>query len=143
MVAGFDTSEAYYEDSNPMNWVDGILRPTLLINSEDDMVCLPENIREDVVLDHGGALLLRTERGSHIAYNEGRVGDGVDFCYHKTIHYPLGFTHYPYHHTTWHCSQPKFSFATSTLSVELARVKAWSEATMHRRYFSLQLKVTD
>jgi len=74
--AGFDTSEAYYEDSNPMNWVDGILRPTLLINSEDDMVCLPENIREDVVLDHGGALLLRTERGSHIAYNEGLFGQG-------------------------------------------------------------------
>ena len=57
-------------------WVDGIVRPTLIINSEDDMVCLPENIREDVVLEHGGALLLRTRRGSHIAFNEGLLGQG-------------------------------------------------------------------
>ena len=44
--AGFQTIEDYYEDSNPMNWVEGIVRPTLVINSEDDMVCLPENIRD-------------------------------------------------------------------------------------------------
>ena len=68
--------EDYYKDSNPMNWVDGIVRPVLVINSEDDMVCLPENIREDVVLSLGGALLLRTKRGTHIAYNEGLLGQG-------------------------------------------------------------------
>lgn len=74
--AGFSSMEEYYKDSNPMNWVSGIQRPTLLVNSEDDMVCLPDNIREDVILEHGGALLLRTKRGSHIAYNEGLLGQG-------------------------------------------------------------------
>ena len=33
----------------------------LKLSSEDDMVCLPHNIREDVVLQLGGALLLRTK----------------------------------------------------------------------------------
>ena len=74
--AGFDSLEEYYRDSNPMNWVDDIFCPTLIINSEDDMVCLPENIREDVILSLGGALLLRTQKGSHIAFNEGILGEG-------------------------------------------------------------------
>ena len=74
--AGFDTAEKYFADSNPMSWVEGNVTPTLIVNSEDDMVCLPENIREDVVLALGGALLLRTPRGSHIAYNEGVLGQG-------------------------------------------------------------------
>ena len=34
------------------------------------------DIREDVVLSLGGALLLRTKRGTHIAYNEGSLGQG-------------------------------------------------------------------
>merc|ERR1719347_1073344 len=75
-LAGFNSVEEYYEDSNPMMWVGNIVRPLLIINSEDDMVCLPENIREDVVLQHGGALLLRTKRGAHIAFNEGAFGQG-------------------------------------------------------------------
>merc|ERR1711874_764745 len=75
-LAGSSSVKEYYEDSNPMAWVGSIVRPLLIINSEDDMVCLPENIREDVVLDHGGALLLRTEKGAHIAFNEGALGQG-------------------------------------------------------------------
>ena len=74
--AGSSSVPEYYEDSNPMAWVSSIVRPLLIINSEDDMVCLPENIREDVVLDHGGALLLRTQKGAHIAFNEGALGQG-------------------------------------------------------------------
>ena len=74
--AGSSSVTEYYEDSNPMAWVGSIVRPLLIINSEDDMVCLPENIREDVVLDHGGALLLRTKKGAHIAFNEGALGQG-------------------------------------------------------------------
>ena len=34
-------------------------RPTLIVNAEDDMVCLAENIREDIVAALPGALLLR------------------------------------------------------------------------------------
>ena len=75
-LAGSSSVGEYYEDSNPMAWVGNIVRPLLIINSEDDMVCLPENIREDVVLDHGGALLLRTRKGAHIAFNEGALGQG-------------------------------------------------------------------
>ena len=75
-LAGSNSVSEYYEDSNPMAWVGSIVRPLLIINSEDDMVCLPENIREDVVLDHGGALLLRTQKGAHIAFNEGALGQG-------------------------------------------------------------------
>ena len=51
VFAWSDSMEDYYRDNNPMNWDDDIVRPTLIINSEDDMVCLPENIREDVVLE--------------------------------------------------------------------------------------------
>jgi len=75
-MAGFSSVKEYFEDSNPMKWVGSIVRPLLIINSEDDMVCLPENIREDVVLNHGGALLLRTRKGAHIAFNEGPLGQG-------------------------------------------------------------------
>ena len=49
-------------------------------SSEDDIVCLPETIREDIVLSVGGYLLLRTPRGSHIAYNEGLLGQGNYLC---------------------------------------------------------------
>ena len=52
--------------------------PTLLVNSEDDLVCLAENIREDVVRSHPSAVLLRTPHGSHISFNEGALGSG---CY--------------------------------------------------------------
>ena len=62
--------------SNPMEHIDTIMRPLLVVNADDDIVCLKENIREDVVLATGGALLLRTKRGSHIAYNEGWLGQG-------------------------------------------------------------------
>ena len=39
-LAGFPSAAQYYADSNPMNWVDSIVRPVLVVNSEDDMVCL-------------------------------------------------------------------------------------------------------
>jgi len=59
-----------------MEWVTRVTRPTLIVNSEDDMVCLSENIREDIVGSLPGAVLLRTQRGSHIAFNEGVFGTG-------------------------------------------------------------------
>ena len=46
--AGYDTIEEYFNDNNPMEFVDDIVRPVMVVNSEDDMVCLPENIREDM-----------------------------------------------------------------------------------------------
>jgi len=76
--SGCETLEQYFRENNPMEWVDRVVRPVLIVNSEDDMVCLPENIREDIIRSLGGALLLRTRRGSHIAFNEGIFGTG---CY--------------------------------------------------------------
>ena len=74
--AGFDSEEQYFASNNPMEWVETIARPLMLVNSEDDMVCLPQNIQEDVIRGLGGALLLRTSHGSHIAFNEGAFGTG-------------------------------------------------------------------
>jgi len=74
--AGYDTLEEYFLDNNPMEFVDGIVRPLLVVNSEDDMVCLKENIREDLFQSLGGGLLLRTKKGAHIAFNEGIFGTG-------------------------------------------------------------------
>lgn len=74
--SGAASLEEYWAENNPMEWVDKVARPTLIVNAEDDMVCLAENIREDIVAALPGALLLRTQKGSHIAYNEGIFGTG-------------------------------------------------------------------
>ena len=66
--AGFSTLREYYSANNPIDWLPkvGIIlgperrylsnilchqmkTPLLLINSEDDIVCLAENIREDII----------------------------------------------------------------------------------------------
>lgn len=74
--AGAPSLQEYFQQNNPMEWVGSVARPTLIVNSEDDMVCLAENIREDIVSALPGAILLRTQRGSHIAFNEGLLGTG-------------------------------------------------------------------
>lgn len=74
--SGAGSLEEYWAENNPMEWVDKVARPTLIVNAEDDMVCLAENIREDIVAALPGALLLRTQKGSHIAFNEGIFGTG-------------------------------------------------------------------
>jgi len=74
--AGCESVEEYFAQNNPMEWVGKVARPTFIVNSEDDMVCLAENIREDIVGSLPGAILLRTPRGSHIAFNEGLFGTG-------------------------------------------------------------------
>jgi hypothetical protein len=38
------------------------------------MVCDPRNIREDLVRETPGVALLRTKRGSHVAFNDGLLG---------------------------------------------------------------------
>jgi predicted alpha/beta-fold hydrolase len=73
---GAANRQQYMARSNPMNHVFGIRCPVMILNSEDDMICLPENIRDDLALEYGGVLLLRTSEGSHIAYSEGWNGAG-------------------------------------------------------------------
>ena len=69
-------SAEYYKRANPMEHFEGVRVPTLVVNSEDDMVCRPENIRCDLVRQTAGYALVRTARGSHVAFNEGFFGQG-------------------------------------------------------------------
>ena len=73
---GSCNEKEFFIGSNPMEYVFGIRCPVVIVNSQDDMVCLPENIREDIAQENGGVLLVRTEEGSHIAYSEGMFGSG-------------------------------------------------------------------
>ena len=45
-----------------------------------DMVCLKENIREDLAAEHAGVVLLCTAAGSHVAFNDGPLGLGSYLC---------------------------------------------------------------
>ncbi|MGQ0622458.1 MAG: YheT family hydrolase [Panacagrimonas sp.] len=72
-MAGCASFDAYLERSNPMGVFDRITAPTMILNAEDDPVCVIEN-----ALDHleaikriPDALLVRTARGSHCAFFEG------------------------------------------------------------------------
>ena len=52
--------------------------PTLLINAEDDFVCPASLARPDIIVEEQpGALLLVTQSGSHVAFNEGWLGRGA------------------------------------------------------------------
>lgn len=67
---------AYFDVTNPMAYYDRMRTPLLVINSCDDMVCHERNIREDLVEQTPGVVLLKTRRGSHVAFNEGLFGGG-------------------------------------------------------------------
>jgi predicted alpha/beta-fold hydrolase len=72
-VGGFASTAEYYASSNPMVVADQIRVPLLIINAEDDPVCVGENVREhqhlmDEVPD---GILAFTSRGSHCAFFEG------------------------------------------------------------------------
>ena len=43
-------------------WCKNVVRPLMLVNSDDDMVCSKENIREDLVKELGGVVLFRSVR---------------------------------------------------------------------------------
>jgi predicted alpha/beta-fold hydrolase len=66
----------YFEACNPMKHYTGCATPLLFVNAEDDMVCAKRHIREDLVRSTAGVALLRTKRGSHVAFNEGLLGQG-------------------------------------------------------------------
>ena len=70
--AGCKDVEDYYRHYDPGNNYSNIQVPMLVLNSEDDFVCLRENIREDWFLgdDYDMGILLRTTRGAHVAFNE-------------------------------------------------------------------------
>ncbi|MGH8444222.1 MAG: YheT family hydrolase [Solimonas sp.] len=72
-MAGCASLEDYLALANPMAVFEGIAKPILVINADDDPLCVVQN-----TLDHAetvarieNALLVRTARGSHCAHFEG------------------------------------------------------------------------
>ena len=70
--AGCKDVEDYYLHHNPAQFYHNIRVPMLVLNSDDDLLCFPDNIQDDwfTGTNAGMGLLLRTPRGAHVAYNE-------------------------------------------------------------------------
>lgn len=69
--AGCDSVEDYFKANNPMQFAFGNQTPCLVLNALDDFLCVKENIRYDLIEHVKNYLLVVTEEGSHIAYQEG------------------------------------------------------------------------
>ena len=64
--------------SNPMNHIAGNHIPFFLLNSEDDVICLKDNIQEDLPEKLGNDMnifMVKTTYGSHISFREGYFGE--------------------------------------------------------------------
>ncbi|HEY2394586.1 MAG TPA: alpha/beta fold hydrolase [Rudaea sp.] len=72
-MAGCADLEEYLERSNPIEVMGNIAVPMMIINANDDPVCVDANAQEhvDELRRVPDALLVRTARGSHCAFLEG------------------------------------------------------------------------
>jgi predicted alpha/beta-fold hydrolase len=72
-LAGCRDTEEYLERSNPVLVFATVAVPVLVINADDDPVCVAQNAREHVetLRRIPDALMVRTARGSHCGYHEG------------------------------------------------------------------------
>jgi hypothetical protein len=72
-LAGCADTADYLARSNPMVVFDDVAVPTLLLNADDDPVCVARNAEENAGRLRGvpDALMARTARGSHCAFLEG------------------------------------------------------------------------
>lgn len=73
-MEGYDSLDEYHENTNPMGAVLGISTPTLVINADDDPVCAPSNVNDNMYCFHGECLraLVRTNIGTHCCFYEGK-----------------------------------------------------------------------
>lgn len=91
-LAGFKSRDDYYKHSNPIKTAAGIKTPLLILNSEDDPICVNENVRENLhwLERLENTILVQTRRGSHVAYLEGVRGrswaDRVTGEYFNALH---------------------------------------------------------
>ncbi len=69
--AGCKTLDEYNKVHNPMEHFSNINIPVLVLNSDDDMCCVKDNIREDLVENLPNFVLVRTKYGGHISFSEG------------------------------------------------------------------------
>ena len=72
-MAGYSSAEEYYKQCNPMQTVDSIKNPCLFINSEDDPLCVIENVKEslDYIYRSKYCIVCVTKTGSHLPFYEG------------------------------------------------------------------------
>ncbi|TGL62712.1 hydrolase [Leptospira ognonensis] len=73
LLAGFESRKEYYAESNPINVVKNIETSLLILNSKDDPICVDLNVIENLhwLESLPNTILVRTKRGSHIAFYEG------------------------------------------------------------------------
>jgi predicted alpha/beta-fold hydrolase len=73
-LTGCSDYDEYLTRSNPANVFADVATPLLVLNADDDPVCVVDNVRDhvDAVRTVPDALLVRTPRGSHCAFFEGR-----------------------------------------------------------------------
>ena len=72
-MAGCASVGDYLQRSNPMGVFDRIAVPMLILNADDDPVCVVDNVLDhlDAIKRIPDALLVRSARGSHCAFFEG------------------------------------------------------------------------
>ena len=71
--AGYSSSEEYFKHCNPVNFIDHIQIPMLIVNSHDDPVCRPQNVYDHVstITQLPNAVVAMTRRGSHCTHFSG------------------------------------------------------------------------
>jgi len=76
-LSGCDNLEHYNQVNDPKHYLPGNKIPCLALNALDDFLCVKENIRYDDITENlYNYVLSVTDKGSHIAYNEGFFGTG-------------------------------------------------------------------
>jgi predicted alpha/beta-fold hydrolase len=72
-LAGFESREAFYLGSNPMEVARDVAVPTLVINAADDPVCVERNVHRhlDIMQQLSRLSLAVTRSGSHCGFHEG------------------------------------------------------------------------
>ena len=71
--AGFESLAAYVTSCNRTIGIDRITIPALVLNAEDDPICVAENVREHqaTVTQLENLILVVTRRGTHCAHFSG------------------------------------------------------------------------
>jgi len=71
-ISGYRSKDEFYLKTNPMETVQFIKDPMLVINSENDPICVAENVHEnmDIFRSSQGATLVLTKLGSHLPFFE-------------------------------------------------------------------------
>ena len=92
-LAGYDSREAYYLGSNPMEVARDVTTPVLVINAADDPVCVERNVHRHLsaMQELPRMTLAVTRRGGHCGFFEG-LGSVESWADRATAEY-LGATH--------------------------------------------------